>query len=896
MRIRSIRLQNVKSYSDCQIEFADGTNAICGRNGSGKSTILEAIGFVLFDYLQTPQADFVRKGEKTAIATVEVEKNGRLFSIQRSCGGTSRYAVFGDDLQVADGKAETVAWIHTLLSIPDNEDLNTIFRDAVGVPQGMLTTAFMDTPANRKRTFGPLLHVDDYELAWTKLREAEKVLDSKVNTLNLTIAGLEAEIRPLQGAEEGLAEAKRLFTECNEELFGVDDDISGSIRLISDMDRQEGAVTGSKDVVNRLKERLAALDSVVYAHKLAVDTAEASAKIVKDALLGHESYLATAKSLEDVTEEFNLASAAKLVAEAVSANLARLHEQASDIEKSIAHADDLFAQAEGLYALSDCQGVLQAKLESLYVQDRERNVLEDREKAASLALAAAEKGTKSAREFLSEIPTLQDALDEYNASLKVDEAQKEALTSKGLEIKGKMEALEARITALSEDVSACPICGEPLSQHHKDQLVLEANGDLKILGDVRHVAVAAWRNVSKNVDDLKSKIDSATRKLGALTGTPSIDTFTERETECRAELERIHTSLLEYAFVADGIHTCNDELKGIGNPSADLSACLAVANTKPALVVQLESVRRAIAEGEYAVEGNLRTASFLDETTASVAKFKTLLADLLPYHELYLAHKETAGKLTDAKDKLDAANEDLSVASEEHSKACSVLEGIESKYDSAAHAEAKAKLAALMTKKAVLEERIGAANRNINGYEREVAGLKRKVIELDNVNLNVALYAQQKKHLQFLRQAIRDAGPEITKMIAASISITADRLFCDIVQDPSARLEWTEDYDIVVTMDGQERHFNQLSGGEQMSAALSVRLALLREISDIDFAFFDEPTVNLDEQRRESLAGQIMNIQGFSQLFVISHDDSFEQGTNNAVRITKEDGVSSVAQ
>ena len=80
-----------------------------------------------------------------------------------------------------------------------------------------------------------------------------------------------------------------------------------------------------------------------------------------------------------------------------------------------------------------------------------------------------------------------------------------------------------------------------------------------------------------------------------------------------------------------------------------------------------------------------------------------------------------------------------------------------------------------------------------------------------------------------------------------------------------------------------------------MSAALSVRLALLREISDIDFAFFDEPTVNLDAQRRESLAMQIMNVKGFSQLFVISHDDSFEQGTNNAVRIVKQNGVSAVA-
>ena len=70
-----------------------------------------------------------------------------------------------------------------------------------------------------------------------------------------------------------------------------------------------------------------------------------------------------------------------------------------------------------------------------------------------------------------------------------------------------------------------------------------------------------------------------------------------------------------------------------------------------------------------------------------------------------------------------------------------------------------------------------------------------------------------------------------------------------------------------------------------MSAALAVRLALVREMSDLNLAFFDEPTANLDAQRREALAQQIMSVRGFSQLFVISHDDTFEQATQNIIRV-----------
>ena len=39
-----------------------------------------------------------------------------------------------------------------------------------------------------------------------------------------------------------------------------------------------------------------------------------------------------------------------------------------------------------------------------------------------------------------------------------------------------------------------------------------------------------------------------------------------------------------------------------------------------------------------------------------------------------------------------------------------------------------------------------------------------------------------------------------------------------------------------------------------------------------------------------------MNVKGFSQLFVISHDDTFERDTDHVVRVVKENGVSRAAE
>ena len=100
---------------------------------------------------------------------------------------------------------------------------------------------------------------------------------------------------------------------------------------------------------------------------------------------------------------------------------------------------------------------------------------------------------------------------------------------------------------------------------------------------------------------------------------------------------------------------------------------------------------------------------------------------------------------------------------------------------------------------------------------------------------------------------------------------------------------WSGEVRKFLEEEGHERSFPNLSGGEQMAAALSIRLALLKQLSDIRLAFFDEPTTNMDAERRERLAQQIGQIQHFDQLFVISHDDTFEESVDHIIHIKRND-------
>ena len=150
------------------------------------------------------------------------------------------------------------------------------------------------------------------------------------------------------------------------------------------------------------------------------------------------------------------------------------------------------------------------------------------------------------------------------------------------------------------------------------------------------------------------------------------------------------------------------------------------------------------------------------------------------------------------------------------------------------------------------------------------------------------------RFIKDLREIFRKAIPGITRAYTDAVSVEANRIFCDLMDDYSWDLRWCEDYSIKAVYRGREIDFTQMSGGEQMCAAIAVRLALLKVLSSASIAFFDEPTQNMDEVRRRNLASQIAKVEGFRQIFVISHDDSFEEVVGNAVKLKKEGGTSVV--
>ncbi|NJL44449.1 MAG: AAA family ATPase [Nitrosarchaeum sp.] len=69
MKILSIKLTNFKIHSQAEFNFSDGVNALLGKNGSGKSSIVDAIGIGLFN-ANTSLSEFITYGQVTAKITI----------------------------------------------------------------------------------------------------------------------------------------------------------------------------------------------------------------------------------------------------------------------------------------------------------------------------------------------------------------------------------------------------------------------------------------------------------------------------------------------------------------------------------------------------------------------------------------------------------------------------------------------------------------------------------------------------------------------------------------------------------------------------------------------------------------------------------------------------------
>lgn len=879
--ITKVEITNIKNHAAAAYEFNPGVTAICGPNGAGKTTIIEAIAWALFDHLDYNREDFVRRGSKRGQVAITFRSNldDREYVVSRDTSGG--YSVFDPDtkMRLLEQKKDVVVWLRQHIGVEPNTDLSTLFKSTVGVPQGTFTADFLQSPALRKKVFDQILQVEEYRAASDKLRATQKFLDTRIGEIDRKLAEAEGELKiydeihahfltistqleSLQKEQEKLARAR---AEAEQKMLRLSD-------LAEQIKQQRG-------IVERVQIKLDLTRGNLSSAREAAEQARQAADIVTQSSAGFANYQAATQQLTELEKQRATRESLRANAAQIERELAKTKAQtdnANERLQEVAHAQKELAQFSARVAE-------QENLEKQIAQLRE-----SRGQAQGLQHAkdALERELKKLRERYAEISAQIKESDQHKTLAESTDAL-ESTVQKTNEQLAKLRAEIARdnemIVALAQG-GICPLLTEKC-------LNLKAGETLdsrfqKGVEERRKEIIKLEKSLQTTNENLRQA-----REAGRLYSQADVLRREQKALEQEGKHKKIESEELEKKFAAIGdfenkFQTAESALKALGDPrsrAAGLEQIIKREKEWQSAKAKAETQAQQISAQLEKINTELLTFAELDValTTANVARATNEQA-----YQAYIGNEKIAGTLAAREKEAASLSSELLQTETNLNAATAQLVALEEKYDLAEHQQAAMQFNQLRERTTQIATQLEHAQVQHEKLQAQVNYLN-EVRERRRTDLAAReKLTTTQTTTDFIRDTLQKAAPYITDAYLHSISIEANQLFREISGRYDATLKWSNDYEISLEERGYARPFANLSGGEQMAAALSVRLALLKEFSDnLSLAFFDEPTTNMDEDRRKNLAQQIGRITGFKQLFVISHDDSFENFTDQVVYV-----------
>ncbi|HLI06828.1 MAG TPA: SMC family ATPase [Ktedonobacteraceae bacterium] len=1016
MLITRVELENIKSYRQIAVDFRRGATAISGANGAGKTTILEAIGFALFDYLPYNQGQFVREGEKYGRVVVHlIGSDDRPYVVERRCGSGSRWFIYD---QEADDRVEqstdVLDKLHDLFGIDRERSLSALFRDALGVPQGSFTAIFLETASKRKQTFDTLLQIEDYKTAADYLLEAQKEYKEQALVQQSEIQRLEFETRELEEWRADFSARQQLFQQQTAQMTQWTQQLEGLEERYSILKRQRDELTRLEQEYKQCKTTCEGHRRIMADREQELGLAREAQQKVEGSRSDYQRYQQASELLEQLhrdaearnglrQQQAEQANALAKVSTTITyvqkrleevalarqriVELAPLVDEQSELEKQ---RDELVRKAteyEGL--VKEGKRLVQQQAEYLKQQEViQQNIVEIEplqplaarlnervEALAQLRSQTRERATRNRAltEAHEQLRKKQEERELYAARLrkaenviaKIEEHRHEAealpdlqrqydqLSEQRFRLEGNIESYR-KSRKLSVG-GQCPFLHEPcinISQRgssslevYFDRLIQEDRVRLEEILEQQNAIAARMTSVKKFADELD--------KLGQYV--VQRDGFAEHLQRMAVDIGRLEREITDQEQILEGLKQLDQQIAHAEAERAESQAADERVRELEGLRMQLQQLQDQARQGDELLQERRRQAMVLRGSEAQLAQVNQQLEQLndprgqsrsqraiVKQEPVYLQQLQEeqqkqqtiSQRLQELEQQLEAyAGLDTRIGEQnsilrqseegyqtylgniqvarllpqrqqayqaimdEVEKAEQALRVAEQTFRQAQAAFRDEDLQTVELEIKRLHGDLKSLGQDIEHNQRRISELEQQIAHAGALLLELEAARKEKQTLEELqammeqfRRLIKEAAPHVLKAMLADISAEANRIFGEIMGDRGAQLSWQNDYEIILRRQGVNRTFAQLSGGEQMSAALAVRLALLKKLSTLNLAFFDEPTQNMDELRRMNLAEQIRRVRGFDQLIVISHDDTFEQGLDSLIRLRKVNG------
>ena len=900
MILEEITMTNFKSHKNTHIDFSEGISVILGQNGAGKSTILEAIRFVLFKKQDVKIDDLVRKpsdindNSKKMKVNLKFMQNNIHYEIERTRTKSSNSSKLtrNDNGIVADittGDTAVTHEVEQILGVDKDSFLNAVY-----IQQGEITSLIDKTASDKKQLIAKLLNLDNLEKSWQNMKNIQRIYEDK-DQINRT------KLENKQTTLEKEKQNNENITKITQELEEQTQSKEKLEKEVKELEKQNNELEEKKSKYEESKIHIKSLTEKIEDNKKELENLHNELKNIEEKEKENESIakeiakLPTLKELVDVKEKYdNKTNELKDIVESIK-KILKIKEDMKNTKEDYEKSEEFNKKLE----------IIMQNQESIKKDVDEYKTLnsstETLKKQRDDLLDTLETRARQARDILNnqDLKNPEEITAEYNKQFEENENKKQTLTDEVNGYKLKISSnntiiknTKKSLNDLQNTTDKCPICQSDIS-HDKHESLQKQYLDTITEHEESNV------KLNEKIQTLKNEITQVDQRIAQIKEIKT-QVMQEDYKKFREYLKQIkeNNKTLESLEEKNELYNANEEqikelninIKKLEN---NKQSYLTNKNTLKELkdIDELESNKKTIEDELSNYKNHMLQLSqkvpINDDINLTI---KHLENQETIYNKNYgiISNKEIVSKkietinnkLTSDNNNLDNYNRELRELS----------------FDEESYEKTKDEYRCADSDLRNLEKKVIENKTLKEQYEKNKKELEDNIQEYEIIEKEQTWLKDYNKLLEKIRELYSKNGvqKDLREASKPQIELETNRIFNDFNFNYD-EIELNEDYDITIKKGEEILDVSMLSGGEKIVVALALRLAIAKVISKQknELLILDEPTVHLDEERKQDLIEILRQSDVSNQMLIVTHDSDLIGISENIIEIRKNNGISS---
>ncbi|WP_335968880.1 SMC family ATPase [Fusobacterium polymorphum] len=921
MIIKRVQLENYRSHSNTTVEFTKGVNLILGKNGRGKTSILEAISTVMFNTKDRSGKEtgksYIKFGEKSSKVEIDfIANDGREYNLKTEFFKTKPKKQTLKDMTGSEYDGDIQEKLEELCGI--KKGFEETYENIVIAKQNEFINIFKDSGTTREKTFNKIFNTQIYkEMYDSFLKEAIDKYKSEKENLDSKISSLKENMEDKEQITNFLKEEKEIEKDLQDKFKNINVVSKNLENEIKEYEITEielnNLIKNIKDEESKIKKYLNILKENIIEAK----QAKKAKIIVKETEKYYLEYLDIENKLKDLRENLdNLLEEQKLNTQYQN-NIEKLELSNKNLKVDISNLEENISKnSEKKENLENEISNLKIKEENLDLKLKKYiDLLDELEKLENFKDKKLEDKLKKMTEIDILQKNLTSKMDSYKAT-NIEIIEKKL--SDFQELEKELKLLEEQKIIFKTEIKTLKKSSKELS----DKICPFLNEKCKNLED-KEAEDYFSSKISIKTEDLENLKKNIEEKTQILVEKEVFEDKKKQYFELEKSIKDLELSLKNEEINLKEIELDIKNLdmniqKLIENQEFQNSQMLR--EKKKELEVELRNLnldekrenlknllenleieKEKILKNQNSIESNLKeideyskkikedTNKNIESKKSEIKTFENKLDDLKnPYNE-YLKNNVLAEDLDNLLLKVDKNIKELYSLRTDKNLLKEKVSNLEEKIKNIKIDELKEKYDIIKEELNEINKKLGSSQEKIENYKKILEKISSQEEKQKKLLIEFKKLENKFNKASLIRNEVGQMGRAISKYMLSGISNIASVNFNKIT-GRTERIEWSnEEKDkYAVYLVGQERKiaFEQLSGGEQVSVAIAIRGTMTEYFTNSKFMILDEPTNNLDIERKKLLAeymGEILN--NLEQSIIVTHDDTFREMAEKIIEL-----------